>query len=52
MLFRGIDFMPDNKKQHVWKRRPSDIRGYERAMYTTLENGDYIRVDYNTGEKL
>ena len=52
MLFRGIELMPDNKKQYYWKRRPSEIRGYERAMYTTLENGDYIRVDYNTGEKL
>lgn len=36
----------------TWKRRPSEIRGYERAMYTTLDNGDYIRVDYNTGEKI
>jgi len=44
--------MPANKKQYMWKRRPSEIRGYERAMYTTLENGDYIRVDYNTGEKI
>jgi len=38
--------------QFTWKRRPSEIRGYERAMYTTLDNGDYIRVDYNTGEKI
>jgi hypothetical protein len=44
--------MAANKKQFIWKRRPSEIRGYERAMYTTLENGDYIRVDYNTGEKI
>jgi len=42
----------NNNEQFTWKRRPSDIRGYERAMYTTLENGDYIRVDYNTGEKI
>jgi len=33
-----------------WKRRPSEIRGYERAMYATLGNGDYIRVDYNLTE--
>ena len=38
--------------QFTWKRRPSEIRGYERTMYTTLDNGDYIRVDYNTGEKI
>lgn len=44
--------MPDKKKQFTWKRRPSEIRGYERAMYTTLDNGDYIRIDYNTGEKI
>ncbi len=36
--------------QFAWKRRPSEIRGYERAVYTTLDNGDYIRVDYNTGD--
>jgi hypothetical protein len=42
----------NNDIQLTWKRRPSEIRGYERAMYTTLENGDYIRVDYNTGEKI
>ncbi len=38
--------------QFTWKRRPSEIRGYERTMYATLEDGDYIRVDYNTGEKI
>lgn len=38
--------------QFTWKRRPSEIRGYERTMYTTLDDGDYIRVDYNTGEKI
>ncbi len=30
-----------------WKRRPSEIRGYNRAIYANMENGDYIRVDYN-----
>lgn len=39
------------KIQFAWKRRPSEIRGYERALYTTLDNGDYIRVDYNHGEQ-
>ncbi|MFA5517767.1 MAG: hypothetical protein WDA74_00790 [Spirochaetota bacterium] len=44
--------MPGSRKvQFAWKRRPSEIRGYERALYTTLDNGDYIRVDYNTGDK-
>ena len=34
-----------------WKRRSSEIRGYDRAMYVSLDNGDYLRVDYNLGEK-
>ena len=42
--------MPEARKiQFAWKRRPSEIRGYERALYTTLDNGDYIRIDYNNG---
>jgi len=43
--------MAGNRIEFSWKRRPSEIRGYERAMYTTLNNGDYIRVDYNVAEK-
>lgn len=35
------------KVQFSWKRRPSEIKGFDRAMYTTLDNGDYIRIDYN-----
>lgn len=35
------------KVQFAWKRRPSEIKGFDRAMYTTLDNGDYIRIDYN-----
>lgn len=34
-----------------WKRRPSEIRGYQRAFYTTTEDDDYIRVDYHLKEK-
>ena len=40
------------ESQRNWKRRPSEIRGYERAMYITLSNGDYLRVDYSLGEKM
>ncbi|MCL2155717.1 MAG: hypothetical protein FWH53_08645, partial [Leptospirales bacterium] len=39
------------ESEYVWKRRSSEIRGYERAMYASLSNGDYLRVDYNLGEK-
>jgi len=37
--------------QSSWKKRPSEIRGYQRAFYITSEEGDYIRVDYNLKEK-
>lgn len=37
--------------QHTWRKRPSEIRGYQRAFYITSEDGDYIRVDYNLKEK-
>ncbi|HOP63565.1 MAG TPA: hypothetical protein PK358_03550 [Spirochaetota bacterium] len=42
--------MAESRVEFSWKRRPSEIRGYDRAMYTTLNNGDYIRVDYNLSE--
>ncbi len=35
----------------VWKRRPSEIRGYTRTLYIVDENKDYLRVDYNLKEK-
>ncbi|MBN2433660.1 MAG: hypothetical protein JXK07_00170 [Spirochaetes bacterium] len=31
-----------------WKRRPSEIKGYQRAFYYNDPDGNYIRVDYNT----
>lgn len=34
-----------------WRRRPSEIRGYNRALYVNTEAGDYIRVDYNLKDK-
>lgn len=30
-----------------WKRRPSEIKGYQRALYYNDPNGNYLRVDYN-----
>ncbi len=30
-----------------WKRRPSEIKGYQRALYYSDPNGNYLRVDYN-----
>lgn len=46
---------PGNKviesKRINWKRRPSEIRGYQRTLYLNADNGDYLRVDYNIKEK-
>ncbi|MCX8122853.1 MAG: hypothetical protein N3F66_01655 [Spirochaetes bacterium] len=42
--------IPEAKKTY-WKRRPSEIRGYQRVFYCNTENGDYIRVDYNLKDK-
>lgn len=36
---------------HQWKKRPSEIRGYQRAYYLNAENGDYVRVDYSIPER-
>lgn len=33
-----------------WRRRPSEIRGYNRALYLNADNGDYLRVDYNIND--
>lgn len=44
---RSISYDSD----HSWKRRPSEIHGYLRTLYVTTDDGDYLRVDYNTKEK-
>jgi len=35
----------------VWKRRPSEIRGYQQALYANTDTGDFLRVDFNLREK-
>jgi hypothetical protein len=42
--------IPEIRKTY-WKRRPSEIRGYQRVFYCNMENGDYIRVDYSFKDK-
>ncbi len=43
---------PDGEGKKVsWKRRPSEIRGYQAALYTTTDGGDYLRVDYNLKDR-
>jgi hypothetical protein len=37
--------------QQTWKKRPSEIRGYQRTYYMNSPDGDYLRVDYNLKEK-
>jgi len=44
--------MASKAEELNWKRRSSDIRGYERTMYATNSSGDYLRIDYNIAEKL
>jgi hypothetical protein len=53
MLKRGASAnnSPGDTPKLVWKRRPSEIRGYQTALYLTTESGDYIRIDYNLKEK-
>jgi len=35
----------------TWKKRPSEIRGYNRAYYINTIDRDYIRVDYSLKDK-
>lgn len=41
----------DSTPRIYWKRRPSEIRGYHRCLYCNLDNGDYIRIDYNLKDR-
>ncbi|MBP7584150.1 MAG: hypothetical protein KBA61_08970, partial [Spirochaetes bacterium] len=41
----------DTTRKYHWKRRPSEMRGYQRTLYLNDDNGDYVRVDYNTKDK-
>ncbi len=34
-----------------WKKRQSEIRGYQRAFYCNSDEGDFLRVDYNLKDK-
>jgi hypothetical protein len=34
-----------------WKRRQSEIRGYQKTFYINTDDRDYLRVDYNLKEK-
>ena len=38
-------------QKYSWKKRPSEIRGYQRAFYLTTDKGDYVRVDYQLKDK-
>lgn len=38
-------------KSDYWKRRPSEIRGYQKAYYINDSDGSYIRIDYNLKDK-
>ncbi|MBN2402522.1 MAG: hypothetical protein JXN64_08980 [Spirochaetes bacterium] len=38
-------------KEYFWRRRPSEIRGYNRTLYTTTDDNEYLRVDFDLKEK-
>ena len=40
-----------DSNQQSWKKRPSEIRGYQRTYYMNSPSGDYLRIDYNLREK-
>ena len=40
-----------DESRHTWKKRPSEIHGYQRAYYMTTDDNDYVRVDFNLREK-
>ena len=55
---RGKTFRDQNKvveetksRNDYWKRRPSEIRGYQKAFYINGTDGSYVRVDYNLKDK-
>ncbi len=38
-------------KEYFWRRRPSEIRGYNRTLYLTTDDNEYLRVDFDLKEK-
>jgi hypothetical protein len=48
---KDIKIFSKTPSKFIWKRRPSEIRGYHRTLYINLDNGDYLRVDYNLQDK-
>jgi hypothetical protein len=42
----------DNKQEGTsWKKRPSEISGFQNTFYLTDAKNDYVRIDYNLKEK-
>lgn len=52
MRGRNVVNLSDESKDYFWRKRPSEIRGYNRTFYINSENGDYIRVDYNLKDRI
>ncbi|MFH0974649.1 MAG: hypothetical protein V1874_02580 [Spirochaetota bacterium] len=51
-MMRRTDSSNNSKaKDYFWKRRPSELRGYNRTLYITTDDNDYLRVDFNLKEK-
>lgn len=45
------ELVGDSSDSIQWKRRPSEIKGYQRALYLNDNDGSYIRLDYNLKTK-
>jgi hypothetical protein len=51
MIRKTNTFNKPKFTENFWRRRPSEIKGYNRTIYTTTETNEYLRVDFNLQEK-
>jgi len=51
MIVNHNKINPIDSDNFSWKKRPSEIRGFQRTYYLTSRDRDYIRIDYNLREK-
>jgi hypothetical protein len=47
----AISTKKSKSNEFFWRRRPSEIRGYNRTLYTTTDDNEYLRVDFDLKEK-
>ena len=47
MMRNANPIKKSKSKEYFWRRRPSEIRGYNRTLYTTTDDNEYLRVDFD-----